>query len=386
MSTPPNEQHRPVAASIPRGMRVGALYAACLLVMAAALAVAGVLMVVLADVVIPAMMGLILCALLMPFCRFLLRHHWPRWAAITVAWLLVLLIVAALGSLLVQQVVANWSDLTDQINELFANLQSVADKHLLGLNNANLDELGGEATKWLQEHAQDIGLQTWIAGRGALGVATGSAIAVLVSIFLLWDGSRIWRWVVNLFPHAARPRLDAAGRAGWKTLVEFPRVQVLIAAFDAVLIGVGVLILGVPLALPVATLVFFGALIPIVGAIATGAIAVALALLANGWINAVLMLVVVLAVNQIESHVVQPLLAGNAFKVHPLVVVLGVVGGISVGGIVGAFFAVPLIATVNAMVVAASQDDGAPAPDGAGSATDTDPGAEVEPPPAPAAD
>ena len=347
----------PVASSIPRGLRVGALYAGCLLVIAAALTVAGALVWVLADIVVPFLMGLILCALLMPLCRFLLRHRWPKWAAIAVAWLLVLLIMVVLGLLLVRQVIANWSELADQLNELFKAAQSFVGKHPLGLTDTKVSELGEQASQWLQEHARDIGLQTWVAGRGALRVITGGAVAILVSVFLLWDGARIWQWVVRLFPHAARSRLDAAGRAGWRTLVEFPRVQVLIAAFDAVLIGLGALILGVPLALPVATLVFFGALIPIVGAIVTGALAVALALLANGWVNAAFMLAVVLVVNQLESHVVQPLLAGNAFKVHPLVVVLGVLGGISVAGIAGAFFAVPLIATVNAMIVAAHEQD-----------------------------
>jgi predicted PurR-regulated permease PerM len=324
-----------------------------LLLIAAALAVVGTVMVLLADIVVPVLVGLVLCALLMPLCTFLQRHRWPAWAAITAAWLLILLVMAALGTLLVWQVMANWSALTGQISELFKAFQVMLSKHPLGLSHARVNELGAQASQWLQEHAQDIGLQTWIAGRGALHFITGTAIAVLVSVFLLWDGKRIWRWVVCLFPHAAQQRLDAAGRAGWQTLVAFPRVQVLIAAFDAMLIGLGALILGVPLALPVATLVFFGALIPIAGAIATGLVAVALALLANGWIDAVLMLAIVLAVNQLESHVVQPLLAGNAFKVHPLVVVLGVLSGIAVGGIAGAFFAVPLIAIVNAMIVAA---------------------------------
>lgn len=353
MASNPKHQSRPLSDSIPRGIRLGAVYAGCLLLIAAALAVVAASIWLLADIVVPFLLGLILCALLTPFCRFLRRHRWPQWAAITVAWLLVLLVVAVLGVLLVGRVVANWPELTGQLNDLLKAFQSMLGKHPLGLSDTKVSELGEQISTWLQEHAQDIGLQTWLAGRGALRIITGSAIAILVSVFLLWDGKRIWRWTVRLFPRAAQPRLDAAGRAGWHTLVEFPRVQIMIAAFDAVLIGLGALILGVPLVLPVATLVFFGALIPIVGAISTGLIAVALALLAKGGISAVLMLVVVLVVNQIESHAVQPLLAGNAFKVHPLVVVLGVLGGISVAGIVGAFFAVPLIATANAMIVAA---------------------------------
>lgn len=346
---------KPTVEFIPLGLRIGAVYAACLLLIAAALAVVGVVLWTLAAIVVPALMGLILCALLMPLCRVLRRHHWPKWAAIAVAWLLVLIVASVLVTLLVQQVIAHMPELSEQASALLKKMETFAGKHPLGLTDTKVTKLGDQAADWLQQHLGDIGLQTWIAGRGALDVITGAAIGAVVSIFLLSDGDRMWQWVVRLFPSAARRRLDAAGRAGWHTLIEFPRVQVMIAVFDAVLIGAGALLLGVPLVLPIATLVFFGALIPIVGAIATGVIAVALALLANGWVNAAVMLGIVLAVNQIESHVVQPVLAGNAFKVHPLVVVLGVLAGISLGGIGGAFFAVPLIATAHAMIVAAKE-------------------------------
>lgn len=364
----PHSTHRPasVMQSIPRGLRIGAVFAACLLLIAAAFSVAGVLVWLLADIVVPFLLGLVLCALLLPFCRFLLRHGWPRWAAITVAWLLVLVGILVLGFLLVNQVIANWPELTDQLNELLAAAQSRLAKRPFGLSETQVKNLASRFSQWLQDHAQDIGLQTWIAGRGALRILTGTAIAILVSIFMLWDGASIWRWVVHIFPRAAQGRIDAAGRAGWHTLVEFPRVQVLVAAFDAVLIGLGTLILGVPLALPVATLVFFGALVPIVGAVIAGSLAVALALIAKGWGSGVIMLVIVLLVNQAESHIVQPLLAGSAFRVHPMVVVLGVLAGLAVAGIAGAFFAVPLIASVNAMIVAAYHHDDSAAPDAAG--------------------
>lgn len=348
-STPPDA----ITASIPRGLRIGAIYAACLLLVAAALAVVGGALWVMADIVIPTAMGLILCAFLMPFCHFLQRHRWPKWLAITVGWLLVASISLILLALMVQQVIAHVPELSKQISALAEKIQLYFGEHPFGLTDAKITELGDQAGTWLEEHWGDIGLHTWIAGKGALRVLTGTTIAAMVSIFFLWDGPRIWAWTVRLFPQAAQARLDAAGCAGWQTLLEFPRVQVAVAAFDAVLIGLAALLLGVPLVLPIATLVFFGALIPIVGAIAAGILAVLLALLAKGWIIASVMLFIVLLVNQIESHVVQPLLAGNAFNVHPLVVVLGVLAGISLGGIAGAFFAVPLIATANAMVLAA---------------------------------
>jgi len=154
-----------------------------------------------------------------------------------------------------------------------------------------------------------------------------------------------------LFPRVARPAVDGAGRAGWRTVKSYARTQLLVATIDAVGIGLGAFLLGVPLSIPIAVLVFLGAFIPFVGAVATGALAVFIALVYNGPLIALFMLIVVLAVQQIESHILQPILMGSAVKVHPLAVVLVVAGGAMVGGIAGALFAVPLAAFVNVVAV-----------------------------------
>ncbi|MGL4257833.1 MAG: AI-2E family transporter, partial [Microbacterium sp.] len=176
-----------------------------------------------------------------------------------------------------------------------------------------------------------------------------------ILLCLLADGAGIWRWTLRLFPKRARPAADGAGRAGWVTVVNYARTQLLVATIDAVGIGLGAFLLGVPLAIPVAVLVFLGAFVPIVGAVVTGAVAVFLALVYNGpWI-ALWMLVVVLGVQQLEGHVLQPLLMGSAVKVHPLAVVLVVAGGAMIAGIPGALFAVPLAAFVNVVAVYVGQ-------------------------------
>jgi predicted PurR-regulated permease PerM len=163
--------------------------------------------------------------------------------------------------------------------------------------------------------------------------------------------------VVRIFPRRARSRIDTAGHAGWRTLTSFIRVQLVVAATDAVGIGVGAWLLGVPLAVPIAVIVFFGAFVPVVGAIVGGVLAVGIALVFTGWVQALVMLGIVLLVQQVESHVLHPLLTGSAVKVHPLGVVLGVVSGTALAGVPGAFFAVPFIATVNSMIVAAAHHD-----------------------------
>jgi predicted PurR-regulated permease PerM len=170
-------------------------------------------------------------------------------------------------------------------------------------------------------------------------------------IFLLIDGGGVWRWLVRLFPLAARDAVDGAGRAGWLTLTTFARVQIFVAAVDAVGVGLFAFFLGLPLVIPIAILVFLASFIPVVGAVATGVIAVAIALVYVGPIQALIMLGGVLLVHLVEAHVLQPLVMGSAVRVHPLAVVLGVAAGLYVAGIPGALFAVPIVATINVMVM-----------------------------------
>jgi len=152
-------------------------------------------------------------------------------------------------------------------------------------------------------------------------------------------------------PRRSRAAINGAGEAGWSTLRNFVRVQILVATIDAIGIATGAFLLGVPLAIPIGILVFLGSFVPFVGAIVTGALAVFVALVFNGWVIALLMLGVVLLVQQIEGHVLQPLIMGTAVKVHPLGVVVAVATGSLLAGIPGALFAVPIAAVANVMIL-----------------------------------
>jgi len=155
---------------------------------------------------------------------------------------------------------------------------------------------------------------------------------------------------VRLFPRRARPAIDGAGKAGWTTLSSFVRVQIVVAFIDAVGIGLGAVFLQVPLAIPIAVLVFLGSFVPVLGAVVTGALAVFIALVYNGVWPAVWMLLIVLIVQQVEGHILQPLIIGSAVKVHPLAVVLAVGSGAILAGIPGTLFAVPTVAVANVMI------------------------------------
>jgi putative heme transporter len=342
---------------IPRGLRVGAGFTWRLLVIAAGLAVVGLLVYELSEIVIPFLIGLILSALLVPLSSFLQRHHWPKWIAVITTWIVVFAVIGGLGVFVAQQVIAELPSLEKQITTAIGSAKSLLATHPFGLTNAKVSGYVSDATTWLQKNASSLGAGAAEAGSGVVHALEGVFIVIFVTLFSLIDGARIWAWVTRIFPRRARGRIDAAGHAGWRTLTSFIRVQLVVAATDAIGIGVGAWLVGVPLAVPIAVIVFFGAFVPVVGAIVGGIVAVGIALVFNGWVQALIMLGIVLLVQQIESHVLHPLLTGSAVKVHPLGVVLGVVAGTTLAGVAGAFFAVPFIATVNAMIVAAAHSD-----------------------------
>ncbi|HLK95236.1 MAG TPA: AI-2E family transporter, partial [Nocardioidaceae bacterium] len=178
---------------------------------------------------------------------------------------------------------------------------------------------------------------------------TGAFIVLFATFFFCAQGSNIWAWLVNLFPRSARYGLDASGRVAWVSLTAFVRATILVAFTDAVGIALGAFLLGVPLALPLGVLVFLGAFVPIVGAAVSGAVAVLVALVAQGPVIALVMLGVVVVVQQLESHVLQPFLMGRLVAVHPLGIILAIAIGLVAGGIVGALIAVPIAACGNAV-------------------------------------
>ncbi|MFP5313311.1 MAG: AI-2E family transporter, partial [Actinomycetes bacterium] len=169
-------------------------------------------------------------------------------------------------------------------------------------------------------------------------------------IFFLLEGDRIWAFLVRMLPRKARAATFGAGRKGWASMVSYARIQMFVAAVDALGIGVGAAIIGVPLALPLSVLVFLGSFIPVVGALVTGVVAVLLALVANGPVNALIMLAIVLLVQQLEGHILQPLVMGKAVSLHPVAVILSVAAGSYLAGIPGALFSVPILAVANSAV------------------------------------
>ena len=326
-----------VADAVPPGMRIAADWSWRILVVAGALALLGFLVVQLREVAVPFLLALVLSALLVPFSAWLQRHHWPKGFAVALSEVGVIAIIGGLVTLVVFQVRNAIPDLQHQTLEKYEELkQFLLDSpfHLTEKDiSAGLDTI-------INAIKADAG--SFLSGALSVGstaghLLTGTLLTLFATLFILIDGKRIWTWLVGVFPRRARPAVDGAGQAGWQTLSAFVRVQILVAFVDAVGIGLGAWILGLffggfPLVVPIAVAVFLGSFIPVVGAVVTGAIAVFVALVYLGIWPAVIMLGVVILVQQVEGHVLQPFIMGNAVKVHPLAVVLVVaVGGFVAG-------------------------------------------------------
>lgn len=337
--------------TIPKGLRVATAYSWRFLVVAGAIAVAIWLVIQLKLLVIPLLVAILVSALLWPAFAWMLRHRFPRWLAIVISVVGTLAIVTGLLWLAVWQITRQWASVQARTIEAVEQFRQYLIDGPLHLSAEQIDDLLAQGLALLQEQAELLWTGALAIGTTIGHVGTGALLALFILLCLLADGAGIWRWTLRLFPKKARPAADGAGRAGWVTVVNYARTQLLVATIDAIGIGLGAFLLGVPLAIPIGVLVFLGAFVPIVGAVLTGAVAVFLALVYNGpWI-ALWMLVVVLGVQQLEGHVLQPLLMGSAVKVHPLAVVLVVAGGAMIAGIPGALFAVPLAAFINVVAV-----------------------------------
>lgn len=344
----------PEATEVPAGLSIAAAYSWRLLVVLGLIAVLIFLVITLKYIVIPFLVAILIGALLVPLVNLLVRMKWPRWLAVSVTLVGFLAVVGGLIVIVVSEVRAGLPSLQTQSAAAYEALREFLRDSPLQLSDQDLDDYLTQIFEAIQRDSEALVSGILSVGSTAGHVLAGALLSLFATIFVLIDGKSIWAWVVRLFPRKARKAVDGAGVSGWLTLTTFVKVQIFVAAVDAVGIGVGAWILGLfyggfPLVVPIAVAVFLGSFIPVVGALVTGALAIFIALVFLGPIPAVIMLGIVLLVQQLEGHILQPLVMGTAVKVHPLAVVFAVAAGSFVAGIAGALFAVPLVAVVNVM-------------------------------------
>ncbi|MEV7973279.1 AI-2E family transporter [Cellulomonas sp. NPDC089187] len=338
--------------SVTPAVRAAAAWSWRFILIAGAAAVALWLIGYFQVIVVSVAVALLLTVLLTPVAAFLRRRlHFGRTLAAITSVLALLVVVGALVTLAGRSIANGFGDLSDQASEGVDRLLDWLATSPLQVTSDQVSDLVDQGREQLQNNASSL-LSGALSVTTTVGhVAAGALIALFCSFFFLREGRTVWAWVVGLLPRTVRERVHQAGRRGWVTLGSYTRTQILVALVDATGIGIGAAILQVPLALPLATLVFVGSFIPIVGAIVTGAVAVLVALVAHGPVVALIMLGVVLLVQQLEGHILQPFLMGHAVSLHPVAVLLVVTAGSMAAGIVGALFAVPIAAVLNTVVL-----------------------------------
>ncbi|WP_166630339.1 AI-2E family transporter [Streptomyces sp. GC420] len=294
--------------------------------------------------------ALLITAILQPAVARLTRWGVPRGLATALTAALGFVAIGLIGWFVVWQVMEN-------IDNLSGSLQKGIDDLKQWLLNSPFHVTEDQINDIAQNLQDAIGTNTEeITSAGIQGVTvvlealTGILLTMFSTLFLLYDGKRIWHWSLRLVPAQARPGVAGAGPRAWRTLTAYVRGTVVVAMIDAIGIGLGCYFLDVPLAVPLAVIVFLFSFIPLVGAVASGALAVVVALVTQGVFTALMVLVVVLGVQQLEGHVLQPFILGRAVRVHPLAVILAVTGGGLIAGIGGAVVAVPLVAVTNTVV------------------------------------
>lgn len=347
-------ERRDPAAAVPYPLRVASAVSWRILVVAAALTVLGYVIINLTVVFIPLAVGLLLTALLGPVVNWLARHRVPRWLATVVVMVVGLAGFGGLLAFVVQEFVAGLPDLRAKVSETVAGLQSYLQDPPFGLPPGSLVE---QARTALTQNRSTLTSGALATAYSVADFLTGIVLVIFVLIVFMYRGEASWQFLLKVVPQHTRSRVDLAGQRGYASLVGYVRATVLVAVIDAIGIGIGLVAVRAPLVVPLTALVFLSAFIPIVGAVLSGILAVLVVLVAKGPVAALIVLAVVLAVQQLEGNVLQPLIMGRAVALDALSVVLAVTVGTVLGGITGAVLAVPLLAMLNAAVRSLTRDD-----------------------------
>ncbi|TNH30049.1 AI-2E family transporter [Micromonospora orduensis] len=328
-------------AALPWLVRTAVLWSACLVVVVAGLYLVGRIAVLLAPLAIALAATVFLTALLDPVLLLLRRLRLPAALAALLTVLLLLGVLVGLGALVWNLTASQFDQLSQELTQGLERSRDFVTS-TLPVTDAQLDRLVEQARQGFSGSSPDP-----VAGARTASEVVGSALLALVLLFfLLKDGRSMWHWVLSRVSGPNRSVATEAGRAGWQTLGAYSRGTMLIAAIDAIGIGLALVLLRVPLALPLALITFLGGFVPIIGATVAGAVAVLVALAANGPTTALLTLAAVIAVQQIEGNLLEPLVMKRQVRLHPAVILVAVTAGTLIAGIAGAFVSVPITAVL----------------------------------------
>jgi putative heme transporter len=332
---------------VPRGLRVAAAWAWRVLLLV--LAGAAVLWVIakVQLVVVPLVIALLLSALLSPLVGMLRQARLNRSFATTIVMITGIAAVAGVLTLVISQFVQGAPDLSARAADGVQRIEDSLKTGPLHLSDDQLQGLFQDLRNLITNNRESLTSGALSTATTLGHVITGLFLVLFSTFFFLRDGRRISRFLIGLLPESVRDRMSGAVDVSWTTLVSYVRATVLVAFIDALGIGLALAICRVPFAFPLAALVFLGAFVPIVGATVSGAVAVLVALVGRGPAVALIILAAVIGVQQLEGHVLQPLIMGRAVAIHPLAVIVAIAAGIVLAGIIGALVAVPIVAVLN---------------------------------------
>ncbi|MGH3911815.1 MAG: AI-2E family transporter [Pseudonocardiaceae bacterium] len=337
--------YRDATTAVPYSLRVAAAVSWRVLAVTGLFIVVGHLVIWLRVVVIPVAVALLLTALLGPVVNWMTRRV-PRALATTIVMFSGLALIGGMLAFVVQAFVDGFPELRTQVGEGLQEIRSWLERPHFGLPPVNVENLFDSVGRSISSSSITSGAVTTAVTVGE--ILTGIVLALFVLSYFLYGGRSMWLFIVRLVPVPVRDRFDVAGLSAYASLVGFVRATVLVAIADAIGIGIGLFVVGAPLVVPLMALVFLASFVPVVGAVVSGVAAVLVVLVANGPVEALIVLGVVIGVQQLEGNVLQPLLLGRAVKLNGVAVVLAVAVGALTAGIIGTLLAVPLLAVFNA--------------------------------------
>ncbi|MBB4134693.1 AI-2E family transporter [Gordonia humi] len=331
-------------AKVSPGVRATAAWTWRLLVIGFGVVVLGRLFLHFEDVLFPVMLSLLFTAMLRPPTEWAIARGVPRVVAVLTSVLAVIVVVVGLLAFAVQQGVASGPELVSEFTDTVNDARQWLTDSGLPISEDTISTVSTDLINWAKSNEAALANRALGTAEFGAKLGTGVLLTLFLLIFFLYDGHRLWRYVTRLVPEGSRDRVRGASAAGFRTLEAYVRATVIVAAIDAAVIGVGLWILGVPLALPLVLVIFFGSFIPIVGSFVSGTLAVVVTLTTQGLLHAVIVLAILVFVMAFEGHVLQPFVLGHSVKLHPVAVIVAIALGISVAGIVGGLLAVPVVA------------------------------------------
>ena len=346
------------AGSVPRWLQTSAAWSWRLLLLAAALYVAARVAALLYIVVVPCAAAILLTALLQPLTAPLRRRGMSPLAATWCILLLAIVLLGGAGWLVTTRVQADYPSLVTQFKHTTTQVQAWLAGPPFHLHTGSLQQLSNDVVKYLSQHKSAVEGTVVTGSRIVVELLAGVVLCFFVSFFLIKDGERIWQWLTSRFQPERRRRADLAGAAAWQAVVYYVRGTVAIAAIHAVVLGVTLTIIGAPLVAPLALFMFIAAFVPLLGVLVAGAVALLVVLATKGWIAAIIVLIVMVVMNQLEGHLLQPQVVGKMVRLHPLAVILVLAVGGVVAGIAGAVVAVPITAAITRAARALRDDHG----------------------------